>query len=540
MSAISRFSYALFALVGTLCVLGGLLLPGYILTLDAVFGPVAIAPSFSGLAAASAPVRELFVLLVAIFPAWLVQKAYLVAIIFSLCYLPLRFFPFAREHGAEYASAILFAVNPFVYERFLAGQWGIVLAAAFLFPLVSLLLELVRGAPVHLRFAALWLVLIAMFSLHIFVIAALSTLVALAIAAFRADARLLVREIVAAAVIVLALSSYWLMGAYSSASAQLAHFDDAHREAFMTHTDPALGTIGTVATLYGFWGEDDPWAEQFRWPAEYPMLSIIGLVMLAFTIGLGVYSLCTKAYCDDLALLLVLGAGAIVFSCGIAPGPFAALNAWLFEHVPVWDGFRDSEKWSALLLVVYAILWGRGVAVALSAVREYARPYLLGVLLTVPLFYVPTMVPGFLGQLKPLWYPDSWQQVDAILSQDPACSAVFLPWHQYYSARFADGRLIGNPASKYFHCQMYVSHDPEIGTIDAIGESALYYRINAILTAPHAQADLAIADLKASGIRYIILSRDLEGEDPLTYSFIMSQNVQVDLNTPGVVLLRLL
>jgi hypothetical protein len=82
--------------------------------------------------------------------------------------------------------------------------------------------------------------------------------------------------------------------------------------------------------------------------------------------------------------------------------------------------------------------------------------------------------------------------------------------------------------------------DPEIGTIDAIGESALYYRINAILTAPHAQADLAIADLKASGIRYIILSRDLEGEDPLTYSFIMSQNVQVDLNTPGVVLLRLL
>jgi hypothetical protein len=46
----------------------------------------------------------------------------------------------------KYVVAIFYVVNPFVWERFLAGQWGVLAGYALLWPFVYYLIEFV-GSP---------------------------------------------------------------------------------------------------------------------------------------------------------------------------------------------------------------------------------------------------------------------------------------------------------------------------------------------------------------------------------------------------------
>ena len=174
-----------FAALGTMLVMWQLLLPGYVLTLDMVFGPSHVFYMPQGYLA-GLPISVLIYLASYVIPAWLVEKVILAGIFFALFYLPLKFFPEELEvpqisySWGKYFAAIFYAVNPFVYERFLAGQWEVLIGYALLAPLVYVLLRFLRAPRMK---AALWLaailLIIGLFSIHALVMSVL--FVALAI-----------------------------------------------------------------------------------------------------------------------------------------------------------------------------------------------------------------------------------------------------------------------------------------------------------------------------------------------------------------------
>ncbi|MBI4991216.1 hypothetical protein HZB96_03940 [Candidatus Gottesmanbacteria bacterium] len=82
--------------------------------------------------------------------------------------------------------------------------------------------------------------------------------------------------------------------------------------------------------------------------------------------------------------------------------------------------------------------------------------------LILPFIYTPTVFGGFWGQLKPVFYPKSWYEVNNILKNDKDnFLTLFFPWHQYTRFRFANNRVVANPAPYFFEKPVLSSQNYE-------------------------------------------------------------------------------
>jgi len=547
----SRFQYEIFALLGTLVILWQMLLPGYVLTLDLTFGPLRPAPVYAGLKAATYAPDWLIYVAHSLISGWLVEKIILFGMFFLLFYLPLRFYPFSKNYGEAYFVSLLYTINPFVYERLLAGQWKVLFAYAFLFPFVACLIRFYKDfawRPILMAFA--WLLLIGMFALHmlvmgVFILFLFGTCLYVRSFFLKEHQRLgvfLARFFPVLGVFIV-ISLYWVIPAFNAPTLSVSTFTEADSSAFQTAGDKRIGTEGNVAALYGFWGEHETWSAHFHSPKEHLALWETTGALLAVLIAVGVFSALIDAKRRFIGLWLVLlGFAAFVFSIGVGDSVFRPFNAWLFENIWFWRGFRDTEKWSGVLVLAYALFAGIGLSYLLSKLSKYkktTRVFVVAVC-ALPLFYTPTMLFGFAGQLSPVEYPAAWAQANAILSQDKNCAAVFLPWHQYYTPIFNHRILTGNTARLYFSCTIYSSADAEIGDVgDEVGKSAQYYAIEKALVSDTAGPNTTIRFLKSQGIEYLIFTNDEVSDDSYKYPFLRSSLVHKVIDTPTLVLFSL-
>ena len=184
-------------------------LPGYVLTLDMVWGG-----------------------------SWITQKLFLIALFFALFYLPVKFFPFDIDSKFKYWAGIFFTVDPFVYERFLAGHWLLLLLYAMLPPLVYYLVKLFQNFKKYFLFFSFWL-----------------------------------------------LAALLIFGFYFEHFTQILKISNPeYWQIFKTSSFLIGGSSAKVIMLYGFWGESYPWASYFIWPKlslALPVFALIaGLVIL--------------------------------------------------------------------------------------------------------------------------------------------------------------------------------------------------------------------------------------------------------------------
>ncbi|HET7517791.1 MAG TPA: hypothetical protein VFN05_08880, partial [Actinomycetes bacterium] len=123
-----------------LLALGPLLGRGYVLTYDMVFVPrLELSPGLLGLdtaVARSVPADLLVALASRLVPADLVQKLVLAGVFLGAAAGAARLVP-SRSRTARAAAAVLYAWNPFLYERLVMGHWGLLVAYAAL-PWVAL------------------------------------------------------------------------------------------------------------------------------------------------------------------------------------------------------------------------------------------------------------------------------------------------------------------------------------------------------------------------------------------------------------------
>lgn len=443
-------------------VLSGMLLPGYVLTLDMAWTPD-LPYSWN----ADAPnnlfmLLALFHTLALVVPAWVVQKIFLLVLIFLLFFIPWKFLPVVQGTTARLVAVGIFALNPFVYGRILAGQWFVLLGYALLPLVLWSLMRLANhpGRRTAILFA-LVLTLVGFVSIHFLYLASVVSVVWLTFVLLwrwfegkAVEVRLMARSVFLAGVGFVVVNLFWIVPAMMRSAPLEARFNETYFSTFSAVGNGAVPVMANVAVLGGFWGEGLAWRYYFVWPQDQPIFLVVAGVVV-FLVFLGLGHLCRKRETRLYGLLFVsMGGFAYITALGLADTPFKAFNLFLYEHVPLWGGLRDSHKIAGVLALVYAIGSGVGVGILLAYAKRVS--FRVESFLSIAIFFLPVVMGiymwnGFYGQLKPVSYPRAWYEAKVAIDKMPAGEKVLvLPWHGYLSLDFAGNRVVANPTESFF------------------------------------------------------------------------------------------
>jgi hypothetical protein len=537
--SLRKHLYIAIYLLVALVLLWPLLQGGFVFALDMVFTPT---PPPITWTASTAPFYVILTGLYAILPAVVIQKFLLVAI-FLLAgagahRLVDKLLPAAYKSVAAfgcYFAGLLYMFNPFVYSRFMSGQFLVLLGYALLpFFAASLLMFLREPTWRRSVYVALWWVALSALSLHF---AGFALLLALALAApyiwqKRRDRKWLAAtsaKSLAGLGVALAASSYWLLAAvlgYGGAADVISSFGVADRTAFATN-GTGFGLLGNVLALQGFWGDAKNLyltpQDLFSW-WWLPLCAIWGLVLL------GIY----KSWRAQKAITIAFGSLILVsaiLAIGTAGTAAAPINEWLAAHVPFFSGYREPQKFTALIAIAYTYFGAMAIAaLALMLQRIDARKRLAAIalpLLALPVLAAPLMPGSFYGQLEPHDYPADWYAVNSYLrATAPDAKVLFLPWHLYMRFGFAN-RVIANPADRFFANPIIISNDPEMNGAKSTLPSADQQTVQTKVLTAGLQGSQIAPDLKMLKIRYILVAKEL---DYRLYDYINNQ--------PDVTLIR--
>lgn len=483
--------------------------PGYVLTMDAVFVPhyrfaVAAVPHEQALS-------TLLAVLNLVLPGDVIEKLLFTAIL-VLAGLGMHRLVAVKNPTIRYVAGLAAVFNPFVYDRMMYGQWTVLLGYALL-PWLLTSLKAAQAAPgvwPALRIAVWWTI-VTVVSLPMGLIAATAIAIVLLCHGFLASGTSPRSTLRLAALIAgwwVLLNAYWVIAELLSpaaSAARAAQFSPLELSAFATQGDPVWGSVLTVLGGYGFWAEGSTRFVDMREVLPYWPLEAVALPVLA-ALALGVsLRRRERSFTFALALLLLV---ATVLGIGLASPITGALTRFLYDHLALYRGLRDTQKWDALVLVAGITLAVQGLDIALgrlAAVRRRTATALTGACLLLPVLFAPALFWGFAGQLHPVEYPASWSSANERLGADPNHGvALFLPWHEYLRFPFT-GRVIANPARSFFDVPVIQGDNMEMRLIrsdSANPESAAISRLFA--AGDPARVAPALAKFH---IKYILLEK---------------------------------
>lgn len=507
-------------LLVSLAVLLPLLGPGYVLTLDMVFAPTIPVPPTS---AQSFPFYGVLWLLNTVFPTDLLQKLMLAAIIVLSGWGIHRLVARAKPADSTvnwsavcYSAGLLYICNPFTYSRFMAGQFAVLLGYALLpFFMQAVLHFLARPVIKTATHAVVWLTAISIVSVHSLGLALLAAtgLLAGQLLADRPGRAWLLSAVRAAAVggvIFALLNSYWIVPTLlgNGAAANLAEsFGSADRTAFATAGDGWYKLLN-ILTLQGFWADGKnlyTTARELYWWWWLPHGALLALVAIGISYGW------RKVRSLTIGLLAAM-APAIVLAAGTQGTIFGSLNQLLTNVLPLFAGYREPQKFVALLALSYAVFAALGVAYiwqrGLQAGRTIKTHDVIAGTITLAVLLSPLMLWGFHGQLSAVAYPADWYQIERRLAQDPQARVLSLPWHQYMRFDFA-GRIIANPADRFFSPQVIMSSNPELKGLTHWPRTPEQAKVeDEILPAARLGYGRLGRDLDELNIQYVLLAKE--------------------------------
>lgn len=423
-----------------------------------------------------------------------------------------------------FAISLFALFNPFVYDRALYGQFGILAAYGCLLFVVAYLFKAWQTLDFKnlLRAAALSAVAL-LFSVHfVFFLAPFYLLFLIVIFLERKEIR--VKEgfknfrfnLLLSISIVLALNANWLVAMFFGASS-LTNFvgqgiTNQDLSAFQTVGRTPIETFSNVLLMSGFWGK-----EQFRYLDLTDMpgwqRSFIFLVPL---VSYGVYCSFRRRSRQEKILsagLMITFILAVFLAVGIKSSFFGGLSLFLYDHFPLYKGLREPQKWVAVIVPIYLFYLTLGV----SRLQGYGlikknRCLSIVVLAAIIIMQAPSLLWGFNRQVKSTSYPLDWYEIDNFLvnraPQSYGCSdkVLFLPWHMYMYFGWA-GKIIVNPASTFFACPVLVGTNMEYGGIYSNSSDFSSQEINAwVSTGGHS----GVPKISGSALRYIILAKEVD------------------------------
>ncbi|MCZ7370638.1 MAG: hypothetical protein O8C66_09020 [Candidatus Methanoperedens sp.] len=368
----------------------------------------------------------------------------------------------------RYFAGFLYMINPFVYVRFLAGHWLLLLAYAVTPFVIKGFMDFF-ASPSTKRAVYVAFLLTFVFALEthtpflLLIVFGIFFLMAVIEARKKID---LSKYAALVLLFLLILNSYWLVPSFSGSSAPLGEITNSDLYTFTTRQDINFNTLFTTASMYGFWRVGYIYAKDLL-PYWYIFfIFILFLAVHGFTSNYkhparGVY---VKAF----GALAVLAA---ILATGIS-GPFERIFEFLFNNVFFFKGFREPQKFEALLVLAYAYLGGLGVAEiarykgSAGTSKKIGAWIIIAIAIATPFIYSFTMFNGFWGQLKPADYPEDWYEVNDFLNLDKQdFNVLFLPWHLYMDFKWlpTPQKRLANPAQVFFDKPVIQGDNMEAG-----------------------------------------------------------------------------
>jgi len=538
--------YLVYALL-SLVILGALLLPGYILTLDMLFTPNmdsnAQLYGLSESISARAPLLLSVQWLSDIIPAWLVQKVILFLIFFLAGLGAHKLVPF--KGLGSYFAGLLYMVNPFTYVRFMAGLWPLLAAYALIPFAVKAFLELLgKGSMKNAIKLTLLSTLVGVMLVHglfLLLLIFLVIFVVKLISERKNSARLLhiSKYVGISAAMFLVLNVYWLVPVLTAGTARLEQIGQADILLFAPKASGGAGVTFALASMHGFWNPGWVYASNFIpfWP-----------VLFVFILFLAIYGLLSilkdkKARWQGISLAVV-GITGFIFAVGASLDLTKPAFEWLFNNLVLVRGFRDSQKFVALLCLSYAYLGGLGVEAFIAEFRRRkkhvlwagAKVFIVFALL-VPLFYSFPIFNSW-GQLEATDYPEEWYEVNEYLNQDDDdFNILFLPWHLYmdYSWLPNSNKRLANPAQQFFDKPTIRGDNLEIAGKYSGSTNPISKYVEFLLG--NASSVNNLGELLAPlNVKYVLLVHEV---DYASYDFLYQQeDLTVELEKPGITLLK--
>jgi len=533
----------------SLFILSGLLSPGYILVTDMVFGPVVQQSSFSGFAPSLGGYGGfMFLLYLAqrIAPVWLIQKLLLLLTFFAAGYGMFLLAGKINRPSAYYAG-FLYMVNPFIYARMLAGAWALNLAFALmpvallaymhLFEADSVRGYIRRGVEAAVSFSA-----VVLFDIHMFVLLVFVSLIfTISWFIFRMgterkhDFRHAAFSMASFLFFLIPLNIYWILDAPSGVSGILGNFTFLDAIAFRSTPTLFNSTMVSIAAMYGFFRTG------YLYPVTaYPFLGYLFLIFLGLAI-LGTLSFWREKREGPMVFTMIIAfVTGVLLGTGLSSGLTSGIYTYLYDNLPLFSGFREPQKFVALIVLAYSYLGALGLrevenvlgenghqthrrnaaeGVRGGRMKALAAIVIVAALLS-PFIYSYMEVNNFQGQLTDVSYPASWYRAESIINQNHSVYSVLaLPWHTYMYYNWS-GTKFASPFTSFFRQNVIEggqgTYTGEEQPTNAASQLIMHY----VLAHRNNITDLGNI-LSILDVKYIFLSKSA---DYSNYSFLYRQD----------------
>ena len=481
----ARWALPATAVAVAAAVLAPLAAPGYVLSYDMVFVPHQ--PLRAGLIAPSAtlpravPQDALVSLASIVAPGWLVQRVALVAVLLLAALGAGRLVPTARL-APRLIAAVGYAWTPFLAERLLLGQWGLLLAYGAL--------PWIAAAALRVRRGERRAVLVLLGAAAPAAVTPTGGLIALATVLVLVPGRRHLPATCAAIGATALLNAPWLIAtALSDADGRS---DPAGVAAFAARGSDWSGPLGALLGTGGIWNA------QTTLPSRSSPLTPLGTLLLLALAVAGWRSLRERWPAGAAIRLLVLaGGGLLLAALAVLPGGRRLLE-WAVATLPGSGVLRDGQKF----LVPYAL--ALCLCAALGAERIGRRPVLAGALL-LPLLIQPDLGYGGAGRLRPVGYPADFAVVARLIERSPG-EVVALPFAGYHTYPWNRSRTVIDPLPRYVDADVLTDDRLLVGDRVVGGENRRAARVRDALAAGR--------PLAALGVRWVVVER-VVGEAPV-------------------------
>ncbi len=433
--------------------------PGYLFFTDYVVGPHVTLDPTSGWFLFNA----VFSLLSHVIPAALIEKFLLAATAYLLLFSGNRIAGlFSTKKAVVFLSGLFALFNPFVYERIMYGQIGVVLGLAFfmldIVAFVRFLEE--RQYPKLVTLGLFWGLAVLFSNQFLFFIVLAGVVSAFCFFPAWKEAvgkKRFWKNILAAVGICILINGTWLGATIvTKGNAKESLLSSITRQdlvSFQMSGNTVAQSVALGAMMSGFWGKDQ---HRFIDTTQVKTLWGRGFIIVFPIIGVGALLLLREKKRRRLAIfMMLLFAFGLFFALGVKSAASGAVTLWLFSHIPFYVGMRETGKWIGCVVLAYAMFLPAGLDWLYDRCSGKMVEYAVSLVVACAIIVqAPYLLFGFAGQVHPVPYPNDWKSVDRIISQgNPKCDAstLFLPWHMYMSFSWMR-EVVQNPANQFFSC----------------------------------------------------------------------------------------
>ncbi len=281
----------------------------------------------------------------------IIFKNILILFILILCIYSMYNFinSVSQLKSVQFFACILYLINPYVYIRILTGQLFLLFSYAILPFLLKTFIDLLDNKDRKEMIKFTFFLSLVAFNIHILVIS-LIVMGIIFLFWFNKHGDIRISKILLTTTILFTLlNSYWIIPVLTAKNTVVANIGNKDFEVFAPK-----GGLFDIASMHGFWLEGYLYSRDFLPGWQILYLIILSLTILGFIYyykdqKIGIY---VKAF----AMIGILG---FILASGVN-GPFGEIVRWLFDNT-LLKGFRDSQKFVAMLVLVYSVLGGLGL-----------------------------------------------------------------------------------------------------------------------------------------------------------------------------------